>query len=129
MALFKQKRPTMTREQLLQACPIRNPQAEIAETDQGLLDVAIPFEKPKGLTWFFRGKKTLLRRFQLDQLGRKVWDLCDGEHTVRQLIETFSRDERLNLREAEVSMLTYLETLGKRGIIFMAGEPPTQPGS
>ena len=118
----------MTREQLLQARPIRNPQAEIAETDQGHLDVAIPFEKPKSLTWFFRGKKTLLRRFQLDQLGRRVWDLCDGQHTVRQLIETFSRDEGLNLREAEVSMLTYLETLGKRGIIFMAGEPPTQPG-
>jgi len=129
MALFKQKRPTMTRQQLLQARPIRNPQAEVTETDQGLLDVAIPFEKPKGLTWFFRGKKTLLRRFQLDQLGRKVWNLCDGQHTVRQLIETFSRDEGLNLREAEVSMLTYLETLGKRGIIFMAGEPPTQQDS
>ena len=129
MALFKQKRPTMTRQQLLQARPIRNPKAELTETDQGHLDVAIPFEKPKGLTWFFRGKKTLLRRFQLDQLGRKVWDQCDGEHTVRQLIETFSRDEGLNLREAEVSMLAYLETLGKRGIIFMAGEPPTQQSS
>ncbi|HUW82782.1 MAG TPA: PqqD family protein [Phycisphaerae bacterium] len=129
MALFKQKRPTMTRQQLLQARPIRNPRAEVTETDQGDLDVAVPFEKPKGLTWFFRGRKTLLRRFQLDQLGRKVWNLCDGQHTVRQLIERFSRDEGLNLREAEVSMLTYLETLGKRGIIFMAGEPPTQRGS
>jgi hypothetical protein len=124
MDLFKKKRPQISREGLLRAKPVRNPQAELAEMANGNLELGIPFEKPRGLRWFFRSQKVFTRRFELDGLGRKVWDLCDGEHTVRQLIETFSKSEGLNLREAEVSMITYLETLGKRGIIFMTAEKP-----
>lgn len=125
MGIFKQKRPRMSREQLLQAKPLRNPEAELDEMPNGNVELTIAFEKPRALKWFFRDKKILKRRFELDHLGRKVWDLCDGQHTVRQLVEAMTKSEGLNLREAEVSMISYLETLGKRGIIFMTiNRPP-----
>jgi hypothetical protein len=120
MALFRQKRPRMTREQLLRARPIRSPLAEVRQAEEGRLEITVPFQKPRGLRWFFRGQKVLKRRFDLDRLGQKVWELCDGQHTVRQLIETFTETEGLNAREAEVSMITYLEVLGSRGIVLMA---------
>lgn len=127
--MFKQKRPRLTREQLLRARPVRNPLAEVSQAQEDRLEITIPFQKPRGLRWFFRGQKVLKRRFDLDHLGKKVWDLCDGQHTVRQLIETFSETEGLNLREADVSMITYLEMLGSRGIVLLAvgdGGRPSQ---
>lgn len=127
MGVFGQKRPTYSRQELLGARPVRNPRADLVELDNGNLEVTIPFAKPKGLTWFFRSRKELKRRFELDRIGRRVWDLCDGSHTVRQLIEALAKSETLNPREAEVSLLAYLETLGQRGIIFMATGPDDQP--
>ena len=126
MNLLKKKRPQISREQLLQAKPVRNPQAQLTEMANGNLELAVPFEKPRGLRWFFKGQKVLKRRFELDRLGKKVWELCDGGHTVRELIEAFTESEGLNLREAEVSMITYLEVLGKRGIIFLAVSNPAK---
>ena len=123
MALFGHKRPTLSRQEILSARPIRNPRAEINNLQSDRLEVTIPFQKPRGLTWFFRGKNELKRTFELDRLGRTVWDLCNGEHTVRGMIEDFAAMQGLSTREAEVSMLAFLETLGRRGIIFMATDP------
>ncbi|MFQ6048150.1 MAG: PqqD family protein [Phycisphaerae bacterium] len=127
MGFFRQKRPTLSRQQVLAARPIRNSLAEVTELPGGELEVAIPFEKPRGLRWLFRRQKVLKRRFQLDRLGRKVWDLCDGQRTVRELIEAFAHAQRLNLREAEVSMVAYLHTLGTRGIILLT-DVSVEPG-
>jgi hypothetical protein len=47
--------------------------------------------------------------------------MIDGRKTVRQLIQSFAQTHRLNLREAEVAMMTYLRTLASRGIVTMRG--------
>ena len=57
------------------------------------------------------------RRIALDEIGAYVWDMCDGETTVRTMIGRFTDKYKLNRKEAEVSMVEYLRTLAKKGLI------------
>jgi len=67
------------------------------------------------------------KQIELDELGTCVVELCDGKNTVADIIRVFSERFRLNRRETEVSMLTYLKTLAKRGIVaFVVRERPEQ---
>jgi hypothetical protein len=43
--------------------------------------------------------------------------MLDGTRTVRILIEEFAERHHLNLREAEVATLAWLQTLASRGMI------------
>jgi len=60
------------------------------------------------------------RKIVLDELGTFVWERCDGQTTVRDLIGIFAERYKLGRREAEVSLTEYLRTLAKRGLIGIA---------
>ncbi|MEO6435978.1 MAG: PqqD family protein, partial [Tepidisphaeraceae bacterium] len=60
------------------------------------------------------------KTFELDELGKFVWDACDGETTVAQLIRRLAKQYNLNEREAEVATLAFLNTLARRGLIGVA---------
>jgi hypothetical protein len=62
------------------------------------------------------------RIVELDEVGRELWDLCDGEHTLEEMIEIFVDRHRLTRAEAEWSLRTYLRDLGKRGLVGFAVE-------
>jgi hypothetical protein len=62
------------------------------------------------------------RVFELDEVGRELWELCDGEHTLEEMIETFVDRHKLTRAEAEWSLRTYLRDLGKRGMVGFAVE-------
>jgi hypothetical protein len=57
------------------------------------------------------------KSFDLDELGAFVWHSIDGTRTVEDVITHFAREKRLNLREAEVAVLTFLQTLTRRGLV------------
>ena len=57
------------------------------------------------------------RTVALDELGTFVIEHCDGRHSVREIVEAFTRRFKLNRREAEVSMAAFLRTLGRKAII------------
>lgn len=57
------------------------------------------------------------RSLMLDQIGAQVWDMCDGKTSVDAMIRKLSTEHKLNLKEAEVSLLTYLKSLGKKNLI------------
>ena len=57
------------------------------------------------------------RSLMLDQIGAQVWDMCDGKTSVDTMIRKLSTEHKLNLKEAEVSLLTYLKSLGKKNLI------------
>ena len=55
-------------------------------------------------------------------MGSYTVELCDGTRTVTEIIGLFAEKFRLSRREAEVSMVSYLEILAKRGVIsFVLG--------
>ena len=54
---------------------------------------------------------------ELDSVGRQVWELCDGEHTLREMAEEFRKRHKLTRMEAEWSLRNYLKDLGRRGLV------------
>jgi hypothetical protein len=60
---------------------------------------------------------TQTRKLQLDALGTSVWDLIDGQHTVRRMINIFAETHRLEKKEAEVSVTHFIRELGRRGLL------------
>jgi len=127
MGLFRRRKPKLTRQQCLAAIAVRNPLARAKPLKNGQLELELPLEKTRLGKWFsFGSDKPLIRRYQLDALGRDVWEMIDGKRPVRALIEQFAAKHRLNLREAEVSMMAYLRTLASRGIIALAVETPSK---
>ncbi len=81
-------------------------------------------------------KPTLLRRmvnagtskrsFEFDDLGLWCWDRIDGRRTVESLIEEFAATHRLNIREAEVSVLAFLKMLTQRNLAGLVAKRAAQ---
>lgn len=57
------------------------------------------------------------KKLQLDLLGSEVWDLLDGQRSVREVIRQFARRHQLHPREAEVAITRFIRDLGKRGLV------------
>ena len=131
MALFKKQQPVLTREQSLASMPIRNPMLKWEPEDDGTVQILIP--RKEG--WWVDLLSRMVyvpkrRRIALDELGSYVWDQCDGETTVRSLIDKFARKYKLNRKEAEVSMVSYLKQLAKKGLIgIQVPQNPQDAGS
>jgi len=60
------------------------------------------------------------RPIVLDEVGTFVWKICDGEHTVGDIVEALCNKYKLTRREVEVSLNEYLRMLAKRGMIIVA---------
>lgn len=115
---FALRRPRLRSEQILGSRPVQNRNLRTEELEDGglrllaqrredwwvkLLGVVVPIPRE--------------RRIELDSVGKQVWELCDGEHTLREMIEEFQREHKLTRAEAEWSLRNYLRELGKRGLV------------
>ncbi len=57
------------------------------------------------------------KKLQLDAMGTAVWDLVDGNRSVRRIVRIFAETHRLENKEAEVSVTGFIRELGKRGLL------------
>ena len=121
MGLFgssKKSTPELDRESSLNARPVLN---QLIKTERGQNEhivLIVPRKKTslvKAVSGFF--KLPLTKQIALDEVGSYVVELCDGTNTVKGMITKLSQKYRLSRREAEVSMLSFLRQLGRRGII------------
>ena len=117
------RRPRLTPEQVLTSRPLRNPNLSAEELGDGGLRILAQRRDD----WWIRLLGALFpiprqRRIELDSVGRQVWELCDGEHTLRQMIDAFQKRHKLTRTEAEWSLRNYLRDLGKRGLVGFAVE-------
>jgi hypothetical protein len=115
------KRARFTPEEVLLSRPIRNQGLQTELTEEGGLKIIIERRRE----WWVKALSVLLpipkrRPIELDPLGREVWELCDGEHTLRQMVKAFEERHKLSRAEAEWSLRTYLRDLAKRGLIAIA---------
>jgi len=112
------RRPRVTPEQVLGSRPVRNENLSVEEAEGGGLRIAARRRED----WWIRLLNVVLpipreRRIELDVVGRQVWELCDGEHTLRDMIEVFQERHKLTRMEAEWSLRNYLKDLGKRHLV------------
>ena len=126
MKLFKKKpkRPSISRAEALNRIPSKNLQIKEEVLDSGEVVIHYPVTmRPlfAGVVRRFGGAEVQVqtKKLQLDVLGTSVWDMIDGNASVRQLISNFAAIHQLEPREAEVSVTQFLRELGRRGLIGM----------
>jgi hypothetical protein len=111
----------LTRQQSLAARPLRNTAVGVKKMENGDIELTVPRRRDwlgKLLALLFYIPKE--RRVLLEGIGSQVWELCDGEHSVAQMIGWLAEKHKLDPREAELSLVQYLRTLGKRKLIAFA---------
>ncbi len=118
---LRRRQPRFTPEQVLLSRPVRNPSLQTELVEDGGLRIIIERRRE----WWVKVLSVLLpipkrRPIELDPLGKEVWELCDGEHTLRDMIKVFQERHKLSRAEAEWSLRTYLRDLGKRGLVVIA---------
>jgi hypothetical protein len=57
------------------------------------------------------------KTIELDEFGAAVWEKCDGQHSVEQLIVFTGSAYKLNRRQAEVSVVAFMRMLAQRRLI------------
>lgn len=107
---FRQHRP-IDREDQLAARPVRS---GAAITDGSVVKIPIdrfgPFKMPRGAT----------RKFELDAIGLIVWESCDGNTTLRQIIQRVAQDRNVKPADAESATLKFMQMLASRKLIELS---------
>ncbi|MCL5283923.1 MAG: PqqD family protein [Armatimonadetes bacterium] len=115
---FLKMHPPIDRNSVLYIRPIRNQLLEWERTETGETRLKVPRRKD----WIGR----LISRWyslpdshvvEIDEVGSFVWQLCDGNHTVEAIVRETANEYKLNRREVEISVTTFLQTLGERRFI------------
>ncbi len=129
MGIFK-KQPSIGREAMFKSKPVRNDGLEWKKTEEEEVAVTLSRDennwKIKVLSKVFWIPKS--RTLVLDRVGSQVWDMCDGRTTVEAMIRRLSESHKLNLKEAEISLLAYLKQLGKKGLLGFVVAKKDLPG-
>ena len=128
MALFK-KQPKIGREAMLQSKPSRNDALEWTQNEAEEIVITLKradTTKVKFLSKLFWVPEQ--RTLVLDEIGSQVWGMCDGRTTVQAMIRRLSELHKLNSKEAEISLLTYLKNLGRKRLVGFLVEKKDLPG-
>lgn len=126
MKLFRPDRPanSLHRTEALACIPVISPSVDWNQQEDGDILISYPFVISPLLHSIFkrfnRGSTEQPRKkLQLDEMGSEVWTSFDGEKNVRQIIEEFSENRGVTLRESELAVTAFLRDLGKRGLIIL----------
>ena len=124
MRVFKRKdsRVGITRSAALKFTPVKNRKIQESRLENGEIILTYPVDiRPwvdRIAKRFGRKKsKPIDKKLQLDELGTAVWEQINGERSVKQVIQWFANKHQVHIKEAEVSVTSFLRELGKRGII------------
>ena len=103
---------------MLAARPVRNQAANVTLAGD-TLSVSVPLRRPgflvPPLSWIVRPGAA--RRLVLDTLGKQVWEQCDGQRTVEQIVDAMADAHGLTFHEARVATTNYLKQLVERGAL------------
>jgi len=118
--MFRRKtpQPAISREQFVKSSVLPNPEVRVERGEDSLVCLWVAMPPSPFIRWFPKLAQTPPgeRKVQLDEIGSFVWDLCDGETTVQEMTRALSRRHKMNPKEAEVALTTYLRTLARKGL-------------
>ncbi len=120
LPFLKIKPPVTDREASMTLRPARNSLLTWEKREGGETILTVPRnESASKLTQLMARwlKAPTERRVELDEVGGFVWELCDGSNTVETIVQKTGRQYKMNRREAEISVTTFLQTLHERKFI------------
>lgn len=104
---------------MLAATPVRNVAAKVEKASESEVSVSVRNKKPgyrvPPISWIVPYKPVIT--IELEGPGAKLWHCCDGNHTVEQICDIFSRDYKLTFHEAKTAVTDYLKKLIQRGVL------------
>lgn len=118
------RKPKIERQEALAIIPVRHPLIKWERREEEVV-LSIPMRDDK----FARLIKSLMkatrmakelpeyRQLALDEVGSRVWELCDGERTIDGVVQSVTGEYKLTRREAEASVTMFLQTLAKKNLI------------
>lgn len=117
----------------MNAVPTRNPEISVERDEGGVVTLAIPLRQGnwgKMLNRLLKKPIEAHRHVILDEIGSYVWNRCDGQRTVRQVVNGVVERFKLNWREGERATLSFLQQLGKRRymVFVIYPEKSSNPG-
>lgn len=113
------KRKGLSREQSLAARPEKVPVIRREEIKDGGLKLTVELT-PSRFLGFIGGSGKVQRTFELDALGREVYEDCDGRADVRKIVNNFAAKHKVSIAEAEISVTAFLKTLLSKHVIAIA---------
>ncbi len=118
VGVMKKRQMPLSRDEAFEARPVRNPRLKWRINEEGHVEVVVPrrkdfFGRVVGFLFFVPENRPIV----LDEVGTRVWELCDGENTVSQIVNALAKEYKLGRREVEASLTEYLKTLGQRGMV------------
>jgi hypothetical protein len=111
-------KPALTKQQTMSVSPVHNDLVTWKKLEGGEIMLSIPRRADRlgkiiGVVFRVPDFKEIV----LDEVGSSVWELCDGKHDMSGIIAETSRLFKLNRREAEVSVTTYIKMLAERKLV------------
>jgi hypothetical protein len=117
--LFRKRPPALTRQQQLASRPIRLVDGEMAAADNGGGRLKVKL-KQRRIGFLFRVPEGATKTFEFDQMGKFVWEHCDGKTSVQRIARKFAKNYSVSEREAQVATEKFLMMLAKKGLIGAA---------
>jgi len=126
--LLGKKAPGLSRAEALGAYPVRNSLVDWEVNGRGEAVLKVPRRNTGWARWVGRlFSLPTYREILLDEVGCALWLLCDGRHTVEEIVRTFCRRYRFNYRQGETSVTLYLKQLAERRLIAFAVRKQDEP--
>lgn len=119
MAKKKYKKRKITREQAMSARPIRSKILNRMPLDDGGERITISYPTSGIKKWLLRLPDEVPHDFDLDAFGVEVFNLCDGKNSVHGIVKKFTKNRNLDPTEIEQSVIAFLRTLIRKGVIYM----------
>jgi len=124
MKVFRKKSGAshLSRAQALEYTPVKSREISENRLESGEVVIEYPLIVRPWIAAVARrlgGPQNLkqTKKLQLDAMGTSVWDLVDGERSARMIIQIFAKTHRLENKEAEVSVTSFIRQLGQRGLL------------
>lgn len=115
------RRQNLSREDAFAAVPVKNRAVAEEQDEDGNLTLTLKREdtllvRVLNKIFFIPGEK----KIALDEIGSWVWRKCDESTTVAEMISLMSDEYKLSLKEAEVSLMSFLRSLSRKRLIGFA---------
>lgn len=104
-------------DQVLDMFPCRAPKVE-AQPEGEELRITVSGSQHLAARLFSRLLNVPVRKtFMLDPHGARIWGLCDGKTTVREIVARLASEHGWSEERAKEAVLIYLSTLSQRKLM------------
>ena len=113
------RRIDLTRDQSFSARPMGARIVARQTLPGGGERVTVEQEPTGAYRWLLRLPRVIRKKFELDAIGVEVLGMCDGETSVKRIVERFTREHGVHPHEGRRAVTAFLETMMRKGLVTM----------